>query len=154
MGTDNSFANRQLTTDNSLAAEAQHIINISRGLPPSCEDIARFGSCVTPLDAEMMEVSRTQGYDAAQKIQEQFERNEQRRVHRRQSSADRERFALISMQRNLQNAIERHATHLAAERAVRHNPEVGCPKKPVVSEMQAPSDADENAELTRTGSIG
>jgi hypothetical protein len=122
---------RQLTTDNSLpepdiAAEAQHIINVSHGLPLSHEDSARFGSYVTPLDAELMEVERTQGYKAAEKIQEQFERNEHRRIRRRQSSADRERYALVSMQHNLQSVIERHAARLAAQS--KH--EVGCPTPP------------------------
>jgi hypothetical protein len=123
-----------------LAAEAQHILDVSRGLPSTPQDFVRFGSPVTPFDAEMMEVSRTQGFKAADKIQQQFERNEQRRVHRRQSSADRERYALLSMQHNLQRAIERHAARLASENAA--------PKKPVASEM------NENATLTPTGSIG
>ena len=119
-GTDN----RQLTTENCLAdiaAEAQHIIDVSRGLPDSPEDTMRFGSSVTPLDAELMEVTRTHGFEAAEKIQQQFERNEQRRTHRRQSSADRERFARISMQHNLQNAIEKHAARLAAQKATGEN---------------------------------
>jgi hypothetical protein len=151
--------------DPDIAAEAQHIIDVSRGLPSTPDDFLRFGSCVTPLDAELMEVTRTHGFDAAQKIQEQFERNEHRRVHRRQSSADRERYALISMQRNLQSAIERRAARLASET----RQEVGCPtppsfggvgpstpppKKPAASETQTQSNARANDELTHTGSIG
>ena len=142
--TDNSSlgtGDRLLATDNSLAAEAQHILDVSRGLPATTQDLVRFGSPVTPFDAELMEVSRTQGFKAAEKIQEQFERNEQRRVHRRQSSADRERYALLSMQHNLKNAIERHAARLAAENAA-------APKKPAASET------NEKAALTPTGSIG
>ena len=150
-----------LATDHSLlAAEAQHILDVSRGLPTTNEDLGRFGFSVTPLDAEIMEVSRTQGFKAAEKIQKQFERNEQRRVHRRQSSADRERYALISMQHNLKDAIERHAARLAADRVAPSHHEVGCPtppsvggvgsKKPVSSETQT----DQSMALTPTGSIG
>jgi len=124
-----------------IAAEAQHILDVSRGLPSTPQDLVRFGFSVTPIDAEIMEVSRSQGFKAAEKIQEQFERNEQRRVHRRQSSADRERYALLSMQHNLKNAIERHAARLAAENAA-------APKKPAASET------NEKAALTPTGSIG
>ena len=133
---------------------------MSRGLPDSPEDTMRFGSCVTPLDAELMEVTRTHGFEAAEKIQQQFERNEQRRTHRRQSSADRERFALISMQHNLQHAIERHAARLAEQKTTGENrwpipPSVGgvglsadALKKPVAAEIP------EKAKLTTTGSIG
>jgi hypothetical protein len=138
VGTDH----QPLATDHSLLAEAQRIIDVSRGLPPSREDKTCFISYVTPLDAEMMEVMRTEGQSAAMKIQDQFERNEQRRVHRRQSSADRERFALISMQRNLQAAIERHAKRLVESAAA--------PKKPAASD----SATDENLSLTPTASIG
>jgi hypothetical protein len=129
--------------DPDIAAEAQHIIDVSRGLPSSPDDFLRFGSCVTPLDAELMEVTRTQGFDAAQKIQEQFERNEHRRVHRRQSSADRERYALISMQRNLQSAIERREARLATETV----------KKPPASVLEDTSAPVQKTELTHTGSI-
>jgi len=137
-----------------IAAEAQHIIDVSRGLPPSHHDVLRFGSCVTPLDAELMEVTRTQGFDAAQKIQEQFERNEQRRTHRRQSSADRERYALISMQHNLQNAIERHAAHLAAQRTAATQAVTESDKKPPASVSGDNSGQAQNEQLTHTGSIG
>ena len=95
--------------------------------PSTPQDLGRFGFSVTPLDAEIMEVSRTQGFKAAEKIQQQFERNEQRRVHRRQSSADRERYALLSMQHNLKNAIERHAARLAADNVA---PIVKSPPRP------------------------
>lgn len=165
-----------------IAAEAQHIINFSRGLPLSAGDSKRFGSYVTPLDAEMMEVTRTQGFDAALKIQEQFEHNEQRRVRRRQSSADRERYALVSMQRNLQAAIEKHAARLTAESsrlagvsgagASWRVPERGAerpvggpaaggvgrsmpaPKKPSSAAAETLGEINENAHLTPTGSIG
>jgi hypothetical protein len=153
LATDNSFDNQQLTTDNSLpdiAAEAQHILEVSRGLPVSSEDTVRFGSCVTPLDAEMMEVARTQGVDAAQKIQDQFERNQQRRVHRRQSSADRERYALLSLQLNLQKAIEKHAARIAAAAPTATKTE----RKPPASVSNQTSAAPELTELTATGSIG
>ena len=132
----------------SIAAEAQHIINVSRGLPLSNEDSVRFGSYVTPLDAEMMEVTRTQGFDAALKIQDHFERNEQRRVHRRQSSSDRERYALVSMQHNLQSAIERHAARLAAERLSATPPATNADKKPPSSVHGDASVATEMAELS------
>ena len=152
--------NRQLTTDNcppDLAAEARHIIDVSRGLPSSLEDTMRFGTSVTPLDAELMEVTRAQGFEAAEKIQQQFERTEQRRTHRRQSSADRERYALISMERNLQHAIERRVAALVARQ------EVGCPIPPsvggvglsaAVPKKPATGETPEKAELTLTGSIG
>jgi hypothetical protein len=154
-----STDNRQLTTDNSLpepdiAAEAQHIIDVSRGLPLSLEDSLRSGFYVTPLDAEMVEVTRTQGFDAALKIQEQFERNRQRRVRRRQSSADRERYALVSMQRNLQNTIERHAARLAADRVATRAPATNADKKPPASVVGDASTVTQEAELSATGSIG
>ena len=125
--------------------------------------------------------TRTQGFDVAQKIQEQFERNERRRVRRRQSPADRERYALISMQRNLQTAIERHAARLESSRlaggsevgASWRDPERGAErrvegpqppsfaevgpampasKKPIASETA--SGGTEYADLILTDSIG
>jgi hypothetical protein len=149
--------NRHLPADNCLpdiAAEAQHIIDVSRGLPDSPEDTMRFGSSVTPLDAELMEVTRTHGFDAAQKIQEQFERNEQRRTHRRQSSADRERYALISMQRNLETAIERQAARLAAQRTATDQVVTESDRKPPTSVPADTSAEAQDTELTHTGSIG
>ena len=137
-----------------LAAEAKHIIDVSRSLPVSLEDSVRFGSCVTPLDAEMMEVTRTQGFDAAQKIQDQFEHNERRRVRRRQSTSDRERYALISMQRNLQSAIERHAARLAAERTAVTPSVTETDRKPPTSVHGDGSGMAQTVALTPTGSIG
>jgi hypothetical protein len=135
-----------------IAAEAQHIIDISRGLPLSRADSAHCVSYVTPLDAELMEVARTQGSEASQKIQQQFERNQHRRVRRHQSSADRERYALISMQRNLQSAIERHAVRLAAERNNAAGSEGD--RKPPSSVLGETSAVVQKAELIPTGSIG
>ncbi len=139
-----------------LADQAQHIINVSKGIPYTTEDIVRFGSPVTPFDVELMEVQRTQGHQAASKLQEQYERNERLRAHRRKSSADRERFATVAMQKNLQQAIEKYAAQKIAAAANNTNSEeaASTPKKSPSSAITDAHDLAKKDVLTPTGSIG
>ena len=139
-----------------LADRAQHIINVSKGIPYTAEDIVRFGSPVTPFDVELMEIHRTQGHEAAFKLQEQYERNERKRARRRKGAADRERYATVAMQKNLQQAIENYAAQKIAEAARKIGPEKTVPptrKSPNSASTDA-SDRPTIEVLTHTGSIG
>jgi hypothetical protein len=139
-----------------IADRAQHIINVSKGIPYTAEDIVRFGSPVTPFDVELMEIQSTQGHEAAFKLQEQYERNERKRARRRKSSADRERYATVAMQKNLQQAIEKYAAQKIAEATHNTNSQETAPtlKKSPGSVLNEALDLTKEEVLTPTGSIG
>jgi hypothetical protein len=139
-----------------LADRAQHIINVSKGIPYTAEDIVRFGSPVTPFDVELMEIQRTQGHEAAFKLQERYERNERHRACRRKSAADRERFATVAMQQNLQQAIEKYAGQKIAEATNSANSQETAPtlKKSSSSVVNEAFDLTKKEVLTPTASIG
>jgi len=139
-----------------LADQVQHIINVSKGIPYTAEDIARFGSPVTPFDVELMEVQRTQGHHAAFKLQEQYERIERHRARRRKSAADREHFATVAMQKNLQQTIERYAAQKITGATNNTNSQQTAPplKKSPSSVVNEALDLTKKEVLTPTGSIG
>jgi hypothetical protein len=103
-----------------------------------------------------MEVQRTQGHQAALKLQEQYERNERHRAHRRKSTADRERFATVAMQKNLQQAIERYAAQKIAQATNNADSQepASTPKKSPSSTITHSRDLAKKDVLTPTGSIG
>ena len=98
--------------------------------PTSAGDLdVRPDSPVTPEMVEIVEVSRTRGPDAAALRAHQLERNRQRRQLRN----DRQHYAQVALQHNLQRAAETLAQQkLAAERTVQPpDPAPAASKKPV-----------------------
>ncbi len=90
-----------------------------------CPDLViRADHPVTPEHVELVEISQTQGVDAAARRSGQLERN--RRL--RQLRHDRKRYAAVALEKNMRLAAEKLAEQkLAAQRATETAPAAGCP---------------------------
>jgi len=116
-----------------------------------CPDLViRADHPVTPEMVEIVEISDTQGADAAARRGNQLERNRQRR----QLRSERKRFAAIALEKNMRLAAERLAEQKLAEKLAQRkveaaqegaSPAAGTGKKP-----PAPADqfAPDEAKMT------